>query len=113
MASTLKEKTAKLASMALPEDEVRTALRPVIDPEMGLNIVDLGLIYDIQANDGDVEIQMTLTSPSCPMGPYLMSESKSAVEAVEGVVHAEIILVWEPFWTADRIDPRVRAMMGF
>ncbi len=112
MATILKEKTTKLASLALPEEEVRSALRQVIDPEMGLNIVDLGLIYDIEVNDGDVEIQMTLTSPSCPMGPYLMSESKTAVETIEGVVHAEIVLVWEPYWTSDRIDPRVRTLMG-
>jgi metal-sulfur cluster biosynthetic enzyme len=46
------------------------------------------------------------------MGPYIMSESKAAVESVEGVVHAEIILVWEPYWTSDRIDPRIRTIMG-
>ena len=99
-------------TVALTADEVRSALRKVIDPEMGLNIVDLGLVYDIEINDGDVEVQMTLTSPACPMGPYLMSESKAAVEGIEGVVHAEIILVWEPYWTSDRIDPRVRTLMG-
>ena len=113
MTTALSEKSGEFATLALREEEVRSALRQVIDPEMGLNIVDLGLIYDIEVNDGDVEIQMTLTSPSCPMGPYLMSEAKSAVEAIEGVVYAEIILVWEPFWTSDRIDPRVRALMGF
>jgi metal-sulfur cluster biosynthetic enzyme len=99
-------------TVPLGVDEVRSALRHVIDPEMGLNIVDLGLVYDIEVNDGDVEVQMTLTSPSCPMGPYIMSESKAAAEAIEGVVHAEIILVWEPYWTSDRIDPRVRTLMG-
>jgi metal-sulfur cluster biosynthetic enzyme len=100
------------ATVALTAEEVTSALRRVIDPEMGLNIVDLGLVYDIEVNDGDVEVQMTLTSPACPMGPYIMSESKAAIEAIEGVVHAEIILVWEPYWTSDRIDPRVRTLMG-
>jgi len=100
------------ATAPLDAAEVRSALRRVIDPEMGLNIVDLGLVYDIEVNDGDVEVQMTLTSPACPMGPYIVGESKAAVEAIEGVVHAEIVLVWEPYWTSDRIDPRVRTLMG-
>ena len=110
--ATCRNSSGEHATLALTAEEVWSALRQVIDPEMGLNIVDLGLIYSIQVNDGDVEVQMTLTSPSCPMGPYLMSESKAAIEAIEGVVHAEIILVWEPFWTSDRIDPRVRTLMG-
>lgn len=92
---------------------VRDALRDVIDPEIGLNIVDLGLVYDIQVDGDVVDIQMTLTSPSCPMGPYIMSETKSAAESVDGINHAEIILVWEPYWTEDRIDSRVRALMGY
>ncbi len=111
--TTLRKASGEPATAPLDVDEVMSALRKVIDPEMGLNIVDLGLVYDIEVNDGDVEVQMTLTSPSCPMGPYIMSESKNAVESLEGVVHTEIILVWEPFWTSDRIDARVRALMGF
>jgi metal-sulfur cluster biosynthetic enzyme len=101
------------ATVPLDVVEVETALRQVVDPEMGLNIVDLGLIYDILVNDGDVEVQMTLTSPACPMGPYIIGQAKAAVESIEGVVHGEIILVWEPFWTSDRINPRVRALMGY
>jgi len=108
----LRNPSAEPATAPLDVDEVRSALRQVIDPEIGLNIVDLGLVYDIEVNDGDVEVQMTLTSPSCPMGPYIMSESKKAVESLKGVVHAEIILVWEPFWTSDRIDARIRTLMG-
>jgi metal-sulfur cluster biosynthetic enzyme len=105
-------KTERHARFPLGAEEVRSALRQVIDPEMGLNIVDLGLVYDIEVNDGDVEVQMTLTSPACPMGPYIVSESKAAVKAIDGVVHAEIVLVWEPYWTSERIDPRVRTLMG-
>lgn len=111
--STYQNTSGEHATVPLRADEVRSALRQVIDPEMGLNIVDLGLVYDIEVNDGDVEVQMTLTSPSCPMGPYIMSESRAAVEAIEGVVHAEIVLVWEPYWTSDRIDPRIRTLMGY
>jgi len=107
-----KRRGGEFAAVPLHADEVRSALKTVIDPEMGLNIVDLGLVYDIEVNGGDVEVQMTLTSPGCPMGPYILSESKAAVESIDGVVHAEIILVWEPFWTSDRIDTRVRSLMG-
>jgi len=100
-------------SQKVDAKEVRTALRDVIDPELGLNIIDLGLVYDIEV-DGDVaNIHMTLTSPGCPMGPHILSETKAAAETVDGVNHAEIILVWEPYWTEDRIDSRVRALMGY
>ncbi len=97
----------------LSEDTVRSALRKVMDPEMGLNIVDLGLIYDIEVDAGVVLVNMTLTSPGCPMGPYIMSEAKAAVESIEGVEEVEIFLVWEPYWTSERIDPRIRTLMGF
>jgi metal-sulfur cluster biosynthetic enzyme len=109
----LQSASGEFATLALGEVEVMSALRQVIDPEVGLNIVDLGLVYHIEVNDGDVEVQMTLTSPGCPMGPHIMSEAKTAVASIEGVVHAEIVLVWEPFWTSERINPRVRALMGF
>jgi len=94
------------------QDEVRDALRGVIDPEMGLNIIDLGLVYHIDVEGDEAYIEMTLTSPGCPMGPYIMSETKKAAESVDGVTRAEIDLVWEPYWTSDRIDLRVRALMG-
>ena len=101
------------ASLRVSSKVVRDALRDVIDPEIGLNIIDLGLVYDIQVDGDVVDIQMTLTSPSCPMGPYIMSETKAAAESVDGINHAEIDLVWEPYWTEDRIDSRVRALMGY
>ena len=101
------------ASLQVSSKVVRDALRDVIDPEIGLNIIDLGLVYDIQVDGDVVDVQMTLTSPSCPMGPYIMSETKAAAESVDGINHAEIALVWEPYWTEDRIDSRVRALMGY
>ena len=100
-------------SQRVDAKEVRDALRDVIDPEIGLNIIDLGLVYDVEVDGDVVNIQMTLTSPSCPMGPQIMSETKAAAESVDGINHAEIILVWEPYWTEDRIDSRVRALMGY
>ena len=95
------------------DEEVREALKQVIDPELGLNIVDLGLIYDIQVNDGKAVVSMTLTSPGCPVGPQILASAQAAAGTVEGVVEAEVNLVWKPFWTQDRIDPAVRAVLGF
>jgi metal-sulfur cluster biosynthetic enzyme len=99
-------------SGSVDEEEVRSALRTVIDPEMGLNIVDLGLVYRIKVLGDEVQVRMTLTSPGCPMGPQIVSAAKAAVEALEGVRLARILLVWRPYWTSERINPRVRAYMG-
>jgi metal-sulfur cluster biosynthetic enzyme len=82
------------------------AIRPVIDPELNISIVDLGLVRGIGDPDdaGKVDIDLTLTSPMCPMGPEIMAATKNAAEKVPGVSEAEIQLVWSPLW-----DPRVDA----
>jgi metal-sulfur cluster biosynthetic enzyme len=95
------------------EEQVREALKQVEDPEVGLNIVDLGLVYDIEVDGSTVTVQMTLTSPGCPVGPQLLNGSKIAVEGVEGVEEAVIQLVWEPYWSPDRVNPEYRAILGF
>lgn len=94
-------------------EQVRTALRGVSDPELGLSIVDLGLVYEVELEGELARVTMTLTSPGCPAGGQIMGDVKRAAEAVDGVTEAEVNLVWKPFWTPDRIDPKVRAMMGF
>ncbi len=105
--------TEPVAPTGLTEDQVRSALRRVKDPELNLNIVDLGLIYDVEVTDGkNVHVNMTLTSPGCPSGPEIMSEAQRAIEAVDGVAAVDIELVWTPYWTPDRIDPRLRAFLG-
>lgn len=91
---------------------VKKTLRQVQDPELGLNIVDLGLVYDVEVDDGQVHIKMTLTSPGCPAGPEIMTDAESVVRMLDGVEDVEVELVWEPFWTPERIDPRVRAFLG-
>jgi metal-sulfur cluster biosynthetic enzyme len=88
------------------------ALRKVKDPEPNLNIIDLGLVYEVSVDEGDVQIDMTLTSPGCPAGPQIMGDVERAVKAMPGVASVNITLVWEPFWTPDKIEPRVRAYMG-
>lgn len=98
--------------MVTPEI-VRKALRGVKDPELGLNIVDIGLVYDVTVSEaGDAHVKMTLTSPGCPSGPEILEDARVVVQQVEGVNSAEIELVWEPYWTPDRMDPRVRAFLG-
>jgi metal-sulfur cluster biosynthetic enzyme len=88
-------------------------LRTVKDPELNLSIVDLGLVYDVAVTEeGAVDVKMTLTSPGCPSGPEIMGDAEQAVRAVEGVTDVNIELVWEPYWTPERIDPRVRAFLG-
>ncbi|HEX9755107.1 MAG TPA: metal-sulfur cluster assembly factor [Gemmatimonadales bacterium] len=99
---------------AITPDVVRKALRQVKDPELGLNIIDIGLVYDVAVSeDGDVHIKMTLTSPGCPSGAEIMQDAQLVVEELDGVNSAVIELVWEPYWTPDKMDPRVKAFMGF
>lgn len=98
----------------LTTDVVQKALRQVKDPELGLNIVDIGLVYGVEVNDqGDVRVKMTLTSPGCPSGAEIMQDAKQVVEDLEGAGRVDIDLVWEPYWTPERMDPRVKAFMGF
>lgn len=88
-------------------------LRRVKDPELNLNIVDLGLVYDIVVEGADVRIDMSLTSPGCPSGPEIMGEAEKELRTLPGVGNVTVNLVWSPPWTPERIEPRVRAYMGF
>jgi metal-sulfur cluster biosynthetic enzyme len=99
--------------VSLDVETIRDRLRQVKDPELDLNIVDLGLVYGMDLDNGSVHISMTLTSPGCPAGEQIMSEAQAAVQLLQGVRHVEIELVWEPMWTPERIDPRVRALFGY
>jgi metal-sulfur cluster biosynthetic enzyme len=94
-------------------DTVRKALRGVKDPELNLNVIDIGLIYDVTVSDaGDVHVTMTLTSPGCPSGPEIMGDVERVVKDLEGVGQVEVELVWDPYWTPERMDPRIRAFLG-
>ena len=97
----------------LTVDAVKLALRRVKDPEVNLNIVDMGLIYDIAVDERDVRIDMSLTSPGCPSGPEIMGDAERELKALPGVGEVTVNLVWSPPWTPDRIEPRVRAYLGF
>ncbi len=97
----------------ITEEQAREALKQVEDPEIGLNIVDLGLVYDIEVDGNTVNVKMTLTSPSCPVGPQILNGSKMVLQDLEEVEEANVELVWEPFWSPDRINPEYRAILGF
>src|SRR5213594_4007901 len=97
-----------VTTAVLSSESVRQALRQVKDPELDMNIVDLGLV-----DDGLVRINMTLTSPGCPAGPMITNDIYKVVRAIDGVKDVDIYIVWEPYWTPERIDPKIRAMMGF
>lgn len=100
---------------AVTADRVRLALRKVKDPELNLNVIDLGLVYEIVVEDpaeGKVRVDMSLTSPGCPSGPEIMRDVENAVRGVSGVKDVVVNLVWTPMWGPERIEPRVRAYMG-
>lgn len=95
-------------------EEIRKALRQVKDPEINLSVIDLGLIYDVEIGDqGDVDVKMTLTSPGCPSGPEMLGDVDRVIRALDGVTDVNVELVWEPYWTPERIDPKVRAFLGY
>ncbi len=95
-------------------ETIRRALRQVKDPEINLSVIDLGLIYDLEVSDeGEVDIKMTLTSPGCPSGPEMLADVDRVVRALDGVTDVNVELVWEPYWTPERIDPKVRSFLGY
>lgn len=95
------------------KDEIITVLKECYDPEIPINIWDLGLVYDINVlDDGNVGIKMTLTAPGCMMGGMIAEEVKSKVKAMNGVKDAKVDLVWEPPWTPDKMSEEAKAQMG-
>ncbi len=96
------------------EDTVLDALKEVIDPEIGLNIVDLGLVYDLDVdNDGAVKIEMTLTTPGCPLHAAINDAVHRALEPIPGLKGVDLDLVWSPPWTPEMITPAGRRALGW
>lgn len=103
--------------MPIAEDAVREALKQVIDPELFVNIVDLGLIYLVTVTESEegksnISIEMTMTSPACPAGPQLLQNSKDVLGRLEGVGQVEVKLVMTPPWTPDRMTEDARDQLG-
>jgi metal-sulfur cluster biosynthetic enzyme len=96
----------------IDETAVRKALRTVKDPELNLDVVVLGLVYDLDIQDDHVHMRMSLTSPMCPIADVLVDQAREVLEGVEGVASAEVELTFDPPWTPERMDPMVRATLG-
>lgn len=95
------------------EEVLLDALRNVVDPELFMNIVDLGLVYEVSMEDRVALVDMTLTSPGCPYGPYLVHQVQEAVKGVDGVDEARVEVVWEPPWGPDKMSEEARLELGF
>jgi metal-sulfur cluster biosynthetic enzyme len=94
-------------------DRLRNALRVVIDPELGHNIVDLGFVYEISVDDGAARITMTATTPGCPAIRFIKEGVANAAARVPGVRDVDVVMTFDPPWTPARIEPIVRASLGF
>jgi cysteine desulfuration protein SufE len=111
-ATNLRE-TVRPASQGVQEDDIVAALRNVYDPEIPVNVYELGLIYDIQAEpDGQVFIKMTLTAPNCPIADDVVAQVREAVADVPGVKDVQVDLVFEPEWTIDRMSEEAKLELG-
>lgn len=98
----------------LGEEQVRQALRQVVDPELGINIVDLGLVYDVEiAPDGVVHIEYTLTTMGCPIGPLIEHQMESFLGAVPGVKQVEAEMVLRPPWSPEMMSEEAKAALGY
>lgn len=93
-------------------DEVYEALREVYDPEIPINVVDLGLIYDVKLDEGNVDIKMTLTFAGCGMGPYIAQQAEWRLAELEGVDDINVELVFDPPWTPDQITEEGKKLLG-
>jgi metal-sulfur cluster biosynthetic enzyme len=97
----------------IDQDTLLAALRTVKDPELNVNVVDLGLVYSVQAHDDQVDVEMTLTSPACPAGPEILRGAVVALETLEGVSKANVKLVMSPPWSPDKMSDAARDELGF
>ena len=99
----------------MPTDaDVRTALRSVIDPEVGLNIVDLGLIYGVEISDNKLHIDLTMTTPACPMGDMILDDARRVLKGLApDDAEIEINLVWEPPWSPDKMSVNAHDHFGW
>lgn len=96
------------------QDDVLTVLKEVDDPEIGVNVVDLGLVYTVDVKDGgDIDVQMTLTAPGCPMHETIARACEMAIETLADVKEAHVTMVWNPPWTPDRLTDEGRRLLGF
>ena len=96
----------------LKKEDVLEALKEVYDPEIPVNVVDLGLVYDCHVDGGDVNVKMTLTFPGCGMGPYIAQQAEWRIAEIEEVEDVEVEMVYEPPWSPDLISEEGKAALG-
>jgi metal-sulfur cluster biosynthetic enzyme len=94
------------------QDTIVDALKTVMDPELNVNVVDLGLVYTIQSREDEVDVEMTLTTPACPAGPEILKNAVTVLENLEGVTKANVKLVMSPPWSPDRMTDAARDELG-
>src|ERR1700758_2282112 len=92
----------------IDQETLLSALRTVKDPELNVNVIDLGLVYSIQTHDDQVDVEMTLTTPACPAGPEILRNAVTALEAVPGITKASVRLVMSPPWSPERMSDAAR-----
>ena len=98
--------------MAVTEKAVRDALKTVKDPELNIDLVTLGLVYDIQVDGAAAKAIISLTSPMCPVAGEIVDQARLAIAKVEGVEEAEVDLTFDPPWTPERMSPLIRSSLG-
>ena len=96
----------------ITKDQVLDALKEVYDPEIPVNVVDLGLVYNVEVEDGDVHVEMTITAAGCGMGPYIAQQAEWRIAELEGVEDVKVDVVFEPQWTPDRISEDGKKLLG-
>lgn len=99
--------------MEIPENKLLKQLKNVIDPEIGVSIMDLGLIYGAKEKNGTVTVKMTLTSPHCPMFGMMESDIEENLLKIKGVKKVKVNLVFRPMWSPDKMSPKLRKKLGF
>lgn len=97
----------------LVASEARLQLENVFDPELGLSLVDLGLVYGLDVEDGEVRVEMTLTTPGCPMSDSLPDAVERSISMIPGVSRVSVDLVWEPPWVPEMMSERARRELGW
>lgn len=101
------------ATDALTTETIWSTLATILDPEFGLNIVDMGLVYDVTVDGANVTVAMTLTTPSCPAGDMIFDGARAALGALPGIGEVRINLVWDPAWTPDMLTDEARRFLGW
>jgi metal-sulfur cluster biosynthetic enzyme len=112
MITAKKDEEENAEPLNLCKEAALEILRPIIDPDINVSIVDLGLIYDVRQSEGDVVVDMTMTTPACPHGPQLVGEVEYMMRQTAGVKSVQVDIVWDPPWSMDMMSQAVRLELG-